>query len=344
MSKSEIIQFLIGRNCSDLMKAAVFKDIKQIEYTENYPKPTIGPDDALVKVSYCGICGSDLTNFKNKLYQVPLIMGHELAGEIIELGENLSNFKVGDKVLGINVKLDVMNQDLRGLGIFSDGGFAEFVKVSKDFLFHAPKSISLKDATLVESIAVAIRALKISEIGEKERIAIIGGGNIGLITLMTLLNLRSPEYIIVIEPFKYLQKKAVELGATQVFSPSKVKIKKFFKEHGTPTFVFDCAGNEKSFTLSIDLVNRGGSVVLLGLFRGSIKFPLLYLISNEVRLQGIMGHDTQDILDAIDLVEKKRVDASKISTKIVPLEKIQEAFEEYLKPGERTFLKTIIKI
>ena len=326
------------------MKAAVFKDVKQIEYVEDYPIPTIGPDDALVKVEFCGICGSDLTNFKNNLYQAPLIMGHEFSGEIVELGENFSDFKVGDKVLGINVKLNVMNQDLKGLGIFSDGGFAEFVKVPKDFLFHAPETISLKDATLIESIAVAIRAIKISEIREDQKIVIIGGGNIGLITLMTLISLKSPEYIIVIEPFEYLRKKATELGATEVFSPSKVKIKKFFKKCGPPSFVFDCAGNEKSFKLALDLVKRGGSVILLGLFRGSITFPLLFLISNEIRLQGVLGHDKKDILDAIEVVEKKIIDPSKISTKIVPLKKIQDAFEEYLKPEERNFLKTIIKI
>ena len=330
--------------CSVFMKAAVFKDIKQIEYMENYPIPTISSEDALVKVEFCGICGSDLTNFKNKLYQVPIIMGHELAGEIVEIGENLSGFKVGDKVLGINVKLSVMNQDLKGLGIFSDGGFAEFVKIPKDFLFHAPKNISLKDSTLVESIAIAMRAIKLSEISENQKIVIIGGGSIGLITLMTLLSINSPKYIIVIETYGFLRKQATKLGATQVFPPSKVKIKKFFKEHGPPTFIFDCAGNEKSFMLSLDLVKRGGSVILLGLFRGSITFPLLYLISNEIRLQGVLGHDRQDILDAIEIVEKNKVDPSKISTKIMHIEKIQEAFEEYLKPGERTFLKTIIKI
>ncbi|NHI92616.1 MAG: hypothetical protein EAX96_08940 [Candidatus Lokiarchaeota archaeon] len=326
------------------MKAAVFKDLKCLEYTENYPKPIIGPEDALVKVHYCGICGSDLTNFKNKLYQVPLIMGHELAGEVVELGQNLTGFKIGDKVLGINVKLDVMGQELRGLGIFSDGGFAEYVKVHKNFLFHAPSNISLKNCTLVESIAVAIRAIKLSEIGENQKIMIIGGGNIGLITLMTLISLKSPEYTIVVEPFEFLRKKAEEFGATQVFPPSKVRIKNFLKKMGAPSFIFDCAGNEKSFKLSMDLVKRGGSVILLGIFQGSVTFPLLYLISNEIRLQGILGHDREDILEAIEIIEQKKVDPSKISSKIVHIEKIQEAFEDLLKPEKRNFLKTIIKI
>ena len=123
------------------MKAAVFKDVKKIEYIEDYPKPDIGPNDVLVKVHYCGICGSDIVNFKERLYQVPIIMGHELIGEIVELGKSVTDFKIGDKVLGINVKLDITSKQLLGLGIFIDGGFAEFVKIPKQFLNLAGKPI-----------------------------------------------------------------------------------------------------------------------------------------------------------------------------------------------------------
>jgi threonine dehydrogenase-like Zn-dependent dehydrogenase len=86
-----------------------------------------------VKSHYCGICGSDITNFKYKMYQVPLIMGHEISGDVVEIGENISKAKIGDKVACINVSTDVSGGQLRGLGIFQDGGFAEYVKVPKEF-------------------------------------------------------------------------------------------------------------------------------------------------------------------------------------------------------------------
>ena len=73
----------------------------------DYPKPIIGNNDVLVKVHYCGICGSDITNFKYKMYQVPLIMGHEFSGEVFEIGQSITDIKIGDKVCGINVALDL---------------------------------------------------------------------------------------------------------------------------------------------------------------------------------------------------------------------------------------------
>ena len=77
------------------MKAAVIEDIQKIIYKEDYPKPSPGPDEALVKVHYCGICGSDITNFKYKMYNFPLVMGHEITGIVEELGENIKKVKIG---------------------------------------------------------------------------------------------------------------------------------------------------------------------------------------------------------------------------------------------------------
>ena len=85
------------------MRAAVFEDVKTIRVHEDYPKPEPAPGEALVNVHYCAICGSDLTNFKNKLYQVPLVMGHEFSGTVEEVGEDVEGFSTGDKVVGINV-------------------------------------------------------------------------------------------------------------------------------------------------------------------------------------------------------------------------------------------------
>ena len=106
------------------MRAAVFEDVKKISYKEDYPKPKPGPDEVLVKVHYSAICGSDITNFKLKMYNTPLIMGHEFSGEIAELGENIKDYKIGDKVVGVNTPPEGSYANIRGMGIFRDGGFA----------------------------------------------------------------------------------------------------------------------------------------------------------------------------------------------------------------------------
>ena len=323
----------------------MFEDVKKIVYSEDYPKPIVDADSAIVKVHYCGICGSDISNFKYKMYQVPLVMGHEFSGEIVEFGENINDFEIGDKVCGINVALDLGGGgQLDGLGIFRDGGFAEYVKVPQKYLFKIPESISTKEGALIESFANATRAEKLSNIGENQNILIIGAGNIGLCFLNYFLNEKKPNYIAVVELQEFLREKAKEMGAIDALPPNKVKIKKFIKKYGSPTFIYDCAGNEQTLRLAIDLIKKGGTVVLVGFSKGNISIPMFLLNNKEVCLQGVLGHDREDILNSIEFFKKKKIDANKLISEIIPLNDIQKTFERFIEPGERKFIKILVKM
>ena len=298
-----------------------------------------------MKCHYCGICGSDITNFKYKMYQVPLIMGHELAGEVVEIGANITDVKIGERVCGINVSLDISEGGkLDGLGIFKDGGFAEYAKVPRKYLFKIPESISTKEAALIESFANATRAEKLSKIKENQNILIIGAGNIGLCFLNYFLSEKKPNYIAVIELQEFLRERAKEMGAIDAFPPNKVKIKKFLKKYGSPTFIFDCAGNEQTLRLAIDLIKKGGTVVLVGIFKGNISIPMFLLNNKEVCLQGVLGHDREDILNSIEFFKKKKIDANNLISEIVPLDDIQKTFERFIEPGERKFIKILVEM
>ncbi len=311
----------------------------------DYPKPIITNDEVLVKVHYCGICGSDITNFKYKMYQVPLVMGHEFSGEVIETGENITDIKIGDMVCGINVSIDISEGGtLDGLGIFKDGGFAEYVKVPQKYLFKIPETNSTKEAALIESFANATRAEKISKIGENQNILIIGAGNIGLCFLNYFLKEKNPNYVAVVELQEFLREKAKEMGAIDALPSNKVKIKKFIKKYGSPTFIFDCAGNEQTLRLAIDLIKKGGTVVLVGIFKGNISLPMFLLNNKEVCLQGVLGHDREDILASIEFFKKKKVDVNNLISEIISLDDIQKTFERFIKPGERKFIKILVKM
>ena len=311
----------------------------------DYPKPIITNDDVLVKVHYCGICGSDITNFKYKMYQVPLVMGHEFSGEVVEIGENITDIKIGDKVCGINVAIDISEGGtLDGLGIFKDGGFAEYVKVPQKYLFKIPESISTKEAALIESFANATRAEKLSKIEENQNILIIGAGNIGLCFLNYFLSEKKPNYIAVVELQEFLREKAKEMGAIDALPPNKVKIKKFIKKFGSPTYIFDCAGNEQTLRLAIDLIKKGGTVVLVGIFKGNISLPMFLLNNKEVCLQGVLGHDREDILTSIEFFKKKSLNINNLISEIIPLDDIQKTFERFIEPGERKFIKILVKM
>ncbi len=326
------------------MKAAVFEDVKKMVYYEDYPKPTPGPDDVIIKVHYCAICGTDVSNFKNKIYQTPLICGHEFSGEIVEVGENIKDFKVGDKAAGVSVYGPIKYVKMKAIGVMIDGAFAEYVRIPKHFLFHAPENVSPKECTAIETLAVVVRALKNAKIEKNQRIAIVGGGNIGLTTLLVLLSEWAPEYAIVIEPHEFLREKAKELGATEAFPPTKPKLNRFFKKMGEPTFIFECAGNEQALNLSFDIIERGGTIVLESVYKGNISIPTFVLNVKEVALKGTLSHDRDDILDAIELLAKKKVDVSPLLSEVIPLKDIQKAFERFLEPGERKFVKILIDI
>jgi len=326
------------------MKAAVFQDIKKIEYREDYPKPNIGENDALVRVHYCGICGSDIHNFCNKMYQTPLIMGHELSGIIEEVGGNIKDFRPGDKVIGINVKLDITSRDLGGLGIFQNGGFAEYIKVPEKYLFHVPENISLKEAVMIESFANITRAMKLSQIGKNEKIMIIGGGNIGLCFLDALKGDKDPTYVIVIEPQEFLRNKAIELGAKKSFPPSKTKIKRFLKKNGNPTYIFDCVGNQETILLGIDLIERGGTILLEGIHKGKIEIPTFLINNKEVGIRGCLGHDREDIIASLDLIKNKKVHPDQFINATTTLKNLQDAFMEHLEPTKRKYIKKVVEI
>ncbi len=326
------------------MKAAIFEDVRKIIYREDYPNPTPEDDDIILKVHYCGICGSDVTNYKFKMYQVPLIMGHEFTGEVVQIGKNINDVKIGDRACGINVKLDLSEKKLDGMGIFQNGGFAEFVKVPRKYLFHIPNNVSTKEALMIESFANAARGVRLSNISQNEKVVIIGGGNIGLCFLKYILSEKKPKYLVVVEPHEYLRNVSKKMGASEAFPPNKSILKKYLKDNGSPTFIFDCAGNEKSILLAIDLVERGGTILLEGVYKGSVSFPMFLINSKEAIIKGVLGHDYEDINLALNFFSQNKIDANEHITCIMPLIQIQNAFEKFLEPGERKFVKIGIKI
>jgi len=278
------------------------------------------------------------------MYQTPLVMGHEIAGEVIEIGENITEVKVGDRVVCINISLSLGERELNAMGVFQDGGFAEYVKVPKRSLFHIPENVSVKEAAMIESFALAMRALKLSRIEKNENILVIGGGNVGLCFLKALLIEKDPNYIAIVEPHEFLRNKAIEIGASHAVSPSRTKIRKVTKKLGDPTFIFDCVGNEETISNSVYYIKKGGTILLEGMHKGSITFPMFMINSKEVTLKGCLGHDRDDILAAIELFVDNRINSSNFISEVVPLKDIQKTFERFLEPKERNFVKILVKI
>ncbi len=270
-------------------------------------------------------------------------MGHEITGVVEEIGENISKVKVGDRVTCVNVSFNVSQGQLKGMGMFQNGGFAEYVIVPKISLFPIPENVSTKDAVMVETFALMMRAFKLSKIEDGEKILIIGGGNVGLSALKAVLLEKDPEYVVVVEPNEYLRNKAIEMGATAAVGKSRAKVKKVTKKLGDPTFIFDCVGNEETISNAINFIKKGGTILLEGIHKGSITFPLFMLNSKEVTLKGCLGHDEDDIKAAIDLFAKGKVDANEFISEVINLEDIQQTFERFVESDDRNFIKILVE-
>ena len=270
-------------------------------------------------------------------------MGHEIVGEVVEPGENVSEVMVGDKVICINVAIDFSEGKLGGLGMFQDGGFAEFVKVPKNSIFQIPENVSIYDAVMIETFALAMRAFKLSRIKDNENIIIFGGGNVGLVFLKALLIQKNPNYVIVVEPNEFLRKKAIELGATDAVAPGRPKLKKLVKKLGPPMFIFDCVGIEQTISDSLYIIKKGGTILLEGMYKGRISITVFMINNKEVTLKGCLGHDREDILAAIDIYAKNEVDANDFISEVIHLIDMQKTVERYLEPKNRNFVKIIVE-
>jgi L-iditol 2-dehydrogenase len=187
-----------------------------------------------------------------------------------------------------------------------------------------------------------MRAFKLSKIGKRENILIIGGGNVGLTALKALILEKDPNYIVVVETNEYLLKKAIEMGATNAVGTSRAKVKKVTKKLGAPNFIFDCVGNEETISNAVNFIKKGGTILLEGIHKGSITFPLFMLNSKEVTLKGCLGHDREDILAAINLFAKGKVDSNEFISEVIHLEDMQKTFERFLQPMGRNFVKIIV--
>lgn len=327
------------------MRAAVFEDVRQIRYTEDYPRPVPEPDEALVKVHYCAVCGTDVKNWNDKIYQAPLVMGHEFAGEVVEVGAELEGFAVGEKVVGVNVALDT-TQNPRGLGIFDDGGFAEYVAVPADFLFHVPDHIPFKNAAMIESFAVAVRAVNWARVQPGEPVVIIGGGNIGLTTLRVLraTDASASAPILVVEPHPFLREIAERLGATAAVKSSKVKVRKFIRAHGPVRLFFECAGVPQTLLMAIALIGKGGRIVLEGVQKGKVEVPVFMLNAKEIGLRGSLSHSRADVERAIQLMAAGALHEEDFLSVELPLAELQAAFERFVSGAPRDFVKQVVRV
>ncbi|MEM4141899.1 MAG: alcohol dehydrogenase catalytic domain-containing protein, partial [Thermoplasmata archaeon] len=281
------------------MKAAFFYGAGDIRVEET-EVPEIDDDEVLIKVSYCGICGSDITAFKTGNYVPGIIIGHEFSGIVIKKGKNVNNVNEGDKVVGLSLipcgkceyclsgKPNLCKNALM-TGITINGAFAEYVKLPKDAVLKIDNKLNAIEATLVEPLAIVLHAINISSFKPGKSILIQGAGPIGLLTL-GMMKISGASKIFLSEISDKRIEVARNLSSDVYFiNPSKSNIFSFIEKETDGEgvdIIFDTTGSPTAIKSNYTLVKRGGEIVILGIPELPVESDIFTLVMDEITIKG----------------------------------------------------------
>lgn len=319
------------------MKAAVFKRAGLLE-VEDILRPEAKPGELVLGVNYCGICGSDLHRYAHGLMTSGVIMGHEYAGVVAEVGEGVEGWQVGDRVIrGVRAGSLGDRYSARDKGFTLDasmpGGYAEFCAAPATALFRTPDSLSDEVASLSEPLSVGVHAVRRSALRPGDAVALLGAGPIGLLTLQVVRQMM-PRLLIVFEPLATRRELALRLGADVVLDPGRVDVVAEcvrLTDGLGPDVVFECAGAKQSLQQSLEMVRRGGQVLLLALRMEQTEITPLDWVGREVCMQCSYGSEPADWQVSLHLLASGKVQGEPIISHIVPLAEIQVAFQGLLR-------------
>jgi 2-desacetyl-2-hydroxyethyl bacteriochlorophyllide A dehydrogenase len=323
------------------MKAALVQPGGKLR-VEDVPSPEPGPGEVVVRVAYCGICGSDIHMLATGMLPEGCIIGHELSGRVAAVGEGVDGWRKGDPVLAMpfdpcfscepcrrgdtQVCHDMIPRGY-GLGI-NPGGFAEYMRVKPSMLFRVPDGLGLREAALNEPWAVAVHGVNLSGFRVGGRALVMGAGPIGLMTLFALRAAGASE-IYVSEPDAHRAQQARDAGADLVIDPSRESVEASVREKNgsLPKHVFDCAGTEASIQEAVTFADVHGRVEVLGVhMNNALIFPPSAFMK-EVSLHFSFGYTYREFGQCLHLLARNALDPEKLISSTLPLDRIQEAFE-----------------
>jgi len=308
-------------------------------------KPVIHSGEVLVKVEYSGICGSDVHGYLNGLMVPPgTVMGHECAGFVSEVGDAVNNFQLDDRVAvkpspqcgecywcqrgQYSICPEALKRTI-GITADHDGAFAEYVRIQypNEMLFKLPSNISFKDAALIEPLATALHAVRMSRFRPGDRVVIIGAGMIGLGTLQ-FLKLGGAGQIIVLETSQKKSQLALEMGSDEVLNPlakgedPKDRIFKLTDGIGADV-VFECAGVPLSFKTCTDYVKSGGQVIVVGINDKDVTFNNFQLVVREIEMKGVLAY-YDEFGEVIEYLDQGKIRTEPLISDIIKLTDLEE--------------------
>lgn len=315
------------------MKAAVYLK-RGIVSVEQRALPEVRPDQVLVRVGYCGICGTDLHMVLEGWAQRNSILGHEYSGAIVALGEDVVGWQIGQTVVAQpsiscgQCKYCLMHRPslcTRSVEIGMEGyqgAFAEYKAVAAKDLLLVPEGLTAREAALCEPLAVALHCISRSPVTPDMRVMVNGAGPIGLLIIAVLAS-RGHRHIVACEPVERRRSRALEVGATRAIAPDALSVPDFPIQHVDEPFdiVYECSGKAAAVECALGNLARGGTLVLMGTGLDWPRLDAMRVITSEVTITGALNYDEDGFAQAMQLLAKNILPVQALIEPVdVPLE------------------------
>ena len=319
------------------MKALVLKEYKRFAY-EDVPVPEPGPEEVLIAVKACGICGSDVHGMDGSTgrRRPPIIMGHEAAGIISRVGSRVTAWAAGDRVTFDSTiycghcefcRRGLINlcDHRRVLGVSCEdyrqnGAFAEFVAVPQHILYRLPEGLPFEHAALVEPFAIALHAVRRGPPALNDAVVVIGAGMIGL-ALTQALSRTGCGQLIVADVAPERLALAAKLGATHLINSaiedSSIAIEQLTDGLGTDR-AFEAVGLPATVDLALRCVRKGGTVTLVGNVAPKVEFPLQVAVTRELTICGSCA-SAGEYPACLDMLARGALNAAPLISAAAPL-------------------------
>lgn len=338
------------------MKAAVLEKAEKLVVKE-VPEPKPKENEVLIKVNCCGICGTDVKLYKGEYTGcTPVILGHEFAGEVVEIGKKVKNLKIGDKVVSdpnescgacdwCRTAQPCFCNNLAAYGVLRDGGFAEYVVSAEKGTYEIPEKLDYEIASFTEPVSCAVHCLDKSQIKQGETVAIIGAGIMGQILTQMIKNSGASK-IIVLSHSDWKLDLSRKFGATHTIksiSPIQVKEEIFNLTDGIGVDVLiEAVGKIETVEESFLMVRKGGRIVIFGFCPEGkeAKFIPFDFLSREITLLSSWVNP-YTFPRALEILSSDKLDIKPLISMRLKLDDIMDGFKAMMeKPSG--FMKCLI--
>ncbi len=311
---------------------------------QDVPRPTIGPNDVLIKIKKTAICGTDVhiynyDEWAQKTLPIPLVTGHEFFGVIEEVGSSVSGFSKGDRVSGeghitcghcrnCRAGRRHLCRNTEGIGIHRTGCFAEYLSLPATNAFRISPDVPDDVAAIFDPLGNAVHtALSFDVVGED--VLITGAGPIGMMAA-AICKFVGARFVVVTDVNEHRLEIAKKMGATLVVNPKKQSLKDAMKELGMKEGFdvgLEMSGNPEAFRSLLDGMNHGGRVAILGIFPEPVSIDWSQVIFKGLHLKGIYGREMFETWYKMQSLLQSGLDIREVVTHRYPAADFEKSFE-----------------